>query len=160
MGLLSFRFFLVGVFLVLDCTDSTGYPIVNSSPVAPNVVRVIPLPAIFKTSPILSRILQRRNISISLITSPEVVRTLSEKQHQEKKLRINDQTERSIGHIKSDESPSEVKSIIPAPAPSGFSQLLFSITNSVLNPWIEFNNRLSKTAGTLPALFAAKGERK
>src|SRR5699024_3626320 len=40
---------------------------------------------------------------------------------------------------------------------SVFNQGFANITDSLIKPWMNFNSRLSKTASTLPELFAAKG---
>ena len=46
------------------------------------------------------------------------------------------------------------------PGVKTFSQGLTNITSAIFKPWVHFHNRLSKTANTLPDLFAANGARK
>lgn len=46
------------------------------------------------------------------------------------------------------------------PNKSSLSNGLVNITTGLIKPWMNFNSRLSKTASTLPELFAAKGASK
>lgn len=102
-----------------------------------NEIRSVKLPPIFQL-PVYRKILARRNIV------PEI---------REKDA----QTDKLVPKSILDPFSSSPSGTAFDPSKVQLNSGLANITNALIKPWMHFNNRISKTASTLPELFAAKG---